>query len=75
MELREALRRCRKAFGATQKQAANAAGVTESMYQFYEYGKHEPSASILISLADFYGVSLDYLVGRTDAPDGAGIRS
>lgn len=38
------------------------------MYQYYEYGRSEPTASVLISLADFLDVSLDYLVGRSDEP-------
>ena len=68
MQLCEALKRCRLSKSVTQKQAAQAAGVSSSMYQFYEYGKNEPTASVLISLADYYGVSLDYLVGRSDNP-------
>ena len=66
MKLNEALKRARKAANVTQAQAAQAAGVSVSMYQFYEYGKNEPTASVLISLADFFDVSLDYLVGRSD---------
>lgn len=66
MKLNEALKRCRKLRKATQKQAAAAAGVTESMYQFYEYGKSEPTASVLTSLADYFDVPLDYLTGRSD---------
>jgi len=69
MELKEGLRRCRKLKKATQVQAAKAAGVAESMYQFYEYGKSEPTASVLIALADFFDVSLDFLVGRSDVPE------
>lgn len=68
MELSEALRRFRKQKKVTQVQAAKAAGVTEAMYQFYEYGKSEPTASVLIALADYFDVSLDYLVGRSDDP-------
>ena len=68
MNLHEALKRCRKEKKTTQKQAAVAAGVSESMYQFYEYGKNEPTASVLLALADFFDVSLDYLVGRSDDP-------
>lgn len=33
-----------------------------------KYGKVVPSALVLIALADFYDVSLDYLVGRSDDP-------
>ena len=68
MKLNEALKRCRNFRNVTQKQAAAAAEVTESMYQFYEYGKNEPKASVLIALADYFDVSLDYLVGRSDDP-------
>ena len=69
MELNEALRRFRKQKKITQVQAAKAAGITEAMYQFYEYGKSEPTAGVLIALADYFDVSLDYLVGRTDNPE------
>lgn len=68
MELCEALRRFRKLKKITQVQAAKIAGVTESMYQFYEYGKSEPTVGVLIALADYFDVSLDYLVGRSDDP-------
>ncbi len=66
MELKDGLKRARKEARVTQAQAAQAAGVSLSMYQFYEYGRNEPTASVLISLADFFDVSLDYLTGRTD---------
>lgn len=35
-------------------------------YVRYERGEREPTASALVQIADFYGVSLDYLVGRSD---------
>lgn len=53
----------------TQKQTAEGIGVTEQAYQRYEYGKVVPSATVLIALADFYDVSLDYLCGRSDIPE------
>jgi transcriptional regulator with XRE-family HTH domain len=68
MSLGDALRRFRKTFELTQIQAAKAAGVTVTMYQFYEYGKSEPTASVLCRLADYFDVSLDYLCGRSDDP-------
>ena len=37
-------------------------------YQRYEYGPREPAYQKLIALADFFGVSIDYLVGRSDDP-------
>ena len=54
--------------GFTQKQIAEGIGVTEQAYQRYEYGKVVPSALVLLALADFFDVSLDYLVGRSDDP-------
>lgn len=51
-----------------QKQIAEGAGVPLRTYQRYENGEREPSASIIISLADFFGVSTDYLLGRTNNP-------
>ena len=68
MELKEALRRFRKYMKITQKQAAKAAHVSERVYQEYEYGKAVPALSYMISLADYYDVSLDYLVGRSEDP-------
>ena len=52
--------------GFTQKQVADGLNITEQGYQRYEYGKVVPSALVLIALADFFDVSLDYLVGRSD---------
>lgn len=47
---------------------ADGIGVAEQAYQRYEYGKTVPSALVLIALADYFDVSLDYLVGRSDDP-------
>ena len=52
----------------TQRQIAELIGISEQSYQRYEYGKVVPSALVLISIADALGVSLDYLVGRSDEP-------
>ena len=54
--------------GFTQKQVADGLGISEQSYQRYEYGRVVPSALVLIALADFFDVSLDYLVGRSDDP-------
>lgn len=68
MELSAGLKRFRKTFKITQRQAAVSAGVSERNFQDYEYGKVIPSALVLIALADHYDVSIDYLVGRSDDP-------
>ena len=53
----------------TQKQVADGIHIAEQAYQRYEYGKVVPSALVLIALADYFDVSLDYLVGRSDDPE------
>ena len=68
MSLSEALRRFRKSVKITQKQAAEVAGVAERVYQSYEYGKVIPAATVLIAIADYFDVSLNYLCGRSDDP-------
>lgn len=42
----------------------SATGMNFSTYQNYESGRRIPTADILIKLADFYGVTTDYLLGR-----------
>ena len=58
----------RKEKHVTQKQLADIIGVQEVSFQRYEYGTARPSLDKLIALADYFNVSLDYLVGRSDNP-------
>ena len=51
-----------------QKDIAQAAGVSIRTYQRYEKGELQPTLPVLTSLADFFDVSIDYLVGRTNDP-------
>ena len=51
-----------------QKDIAAAIGLSLRAYQYYEKGQKEPTLSVVIRLADFFDVSLDYLVGRSDDP-------
>lgn len=62
--LAERLKACRKEKGFTQMQVAVYCDITEKAYQNYELMTREPKLEILIRIADLYGVSLDYLVGR-----------
>lgn len=43
--------------------------ITSRHYQDMEYGKINVPALTLIALADYFDVSLDYLVGRSDCPE------
>ena len=54
--------------GVMQKDVAASVGVPLRTYQRYERGENEPQLSTLIRIADFYGVTLDYLAGRSDVP-------
>ena len=67
MTFAERLREIRSARGLTQKDVYTAIGVSPIVYQRYEYGR-SPAFDKLISLADYFDVSLDYLVGRSDDP-------
>lgn len=64
--LSQRLKECRKAKGLTQIQVATYCDITEKAYQNYELMTREPRIGILVRIADLYGVSLDYLTGRTD---------
>ena len=66
MELNARLRVLRMDPGDTQQQVAAAIGMGERPYQSLESGEHRPSLDTLIALADHFGVSLDYLAGRSD---------
>lgn len=52
-----------------QKDIAATVNITVRAYQYYEKNQREPTLSVLIALADFFDVSLDYLVGRSDVPE------
>lgn len=51
-----------------QADVAEATGIDQRTLSNYETGKTSPDGFALIKLADFFGVSIDYLVGRTDMP-------
>ena len=48
------------------RQEAERLGVTVRAYHYYEEGKRYPDFQGLLTLADCFQVSLDYLVGRSD---------
>ena len=54
--------------GKRQKDIADAMGITSRAYLYYETGTKEPTLSKIVALADYFDVSIDYLVGRTDNP-------
>lgn len=52
----------------TQKRVAELLFMTQQQYSLYEKGYRDIPTSALISLADFYDTSVDYILGRTDNP-------
>ena len=57
------LRELREQKGVTQKEVATAIGCTSTVYSRYERGEREPDFSMLCSLADFFNVSIDSIIG------------
>ena len=55
--------------GKTQKQLAEVLNISQQTYQIYESGKREIPLYMLIMIADYYGVSLDYLTDRVFGKD------
>ena len=64
--LGQRLKLLRSEKGVTQKDIAHLLGKTSRHYQDMEAGKINVPGLTLIRLADFYDVSLDYLVGRSE---------
>ena len=52
----------------TQTQVAQMLGMSQTGYSKYETGENDIPTAVLIKLADFYNVTTDSLLGRTDKP-------
>lgn len=62
--LKDVLKELRDNKKLTKKQVAMGVGISERAYIAYEYGERDVSTETLSKLADFYGVTTDYLLGR-----------
>ena len=60
------LRKLRKEKGLSQIAVQMQTGIEQALISKYENGERVPPTETLMQLADFYGVSMDYIVGRTD---------
>ena len=60
------LRELRQERGLKQREMAEICGLKLRGYQQYEYNESYPEVPGLVALADYFNVSLDYLMGRTD---------
>lgn len=60
------IKELREAKGINMKEAARLLAMPYTTYVNYEKGQREPTSEVLIQIADFFDVSIDYLVGRTE---------
>ncbi len=67
MEIKR-LRDLREDGDLTQQTVADILNMHRSVYRRYESGQRETPAWVVVKLADYYHVSTDYLLGRTDDP-------
>ncbi|MBQ8943711.1 MAG: helix-turn-helix transcriptional regulator [Clostridia bacterium] len=63
------LKALRKENKISQQQLADAIGVSQQSVNKYENTGVEPDIAVLIKIADYFSVSIDYLIGRVPAPD------
>ena len=66
MTYQRRLRDLREDHDKTQQEIADVLGTSQTMYARYERGANELPLRHLLTLADYYGVSADYLLGRSD---------
>lgn len=62
------IRDLREDHDLTQQQVADAIGITQRKYSYVETGQQQLTADILIKLADFYDVSIGYILRQTQTP-------
>ena len=56
--------------GVSQRTAASALGISQALLSHYENGIREPGLPFVVKACDYYGVSADFLLGRTLSRDG-----
>lgn len=61
--------------GVSQRSAAEALGISQALMSHYEKGVREPGLAFIVRACDYYGVSSDYLLGRTLTRDGTTIQA
>ncbi len=69
------LRETRKKCGFTQQNMADKLGISLNAYQKYEQAERSPSLDCLVSIADIFNTSTDYLLCRDDFINAHGVSS
>ena len=67
----ETLSALRRARNISQRQAAAELQISQALLSHYENGAREPGLSFVCRVCDYYGVSADYLLGRSEIPNPA----
>ena len=65
--IQDVLKRLRKINNITASSVADDLGILPATYRNYETGRREPSVEMICKLADYFGVTTDYLLGREPA--------
>lgn len=68
MNIAERLKELREKKDISKKDLTDAVNIKYSTYANYESGTREPNSEVLIALANYYGVTIDYIMGREKAP-------
>ena len=63
------LKELRNKANITQKELAESINTSQQNIAFYEKGERKPKHDMVEKLANFFNVSIDYLLGKTDIPD------
>ncbi len=66
----ETMSELRRKKGASQRTAAADLGISQALLSHYENGAREPGLDFVCRACEYYGVSADFLLGRTDEPGG-----
>lgn len=67
--MKNRLKKLRTSRGYTQVSLQMQTGIEQSLLSKYENGERVPPTETLVRLAEFYNVSIDYLLCRTDKPE------
>lgn len=67
--MKNRIRDLREDHDLTQQQVADAIGITQRKYSYLETGTQPLTDELLVLLADFYRISIDYLLRQTNNPE------
>ncbi len=66
MKIKDRIKELRKELGLTQEEFSEKIGYTRTAISAWEVGRNEPSNDDTIKLANFFNVSVDYIIGNSD---------